>query len=69
MVTDGPFAELKELVASYALLEVKSTAEAIEWTTRFLRVLGQGECELRPIFEGPAPCPADAPPQRAADRG
>jgi hypothetical protein len=52
-VTDGPFTESKELVASYAFLEVKSMAEAVEWTTRFLKVLGQGECELRPIF-GPA---------------
>jgi hypothetical protein len=50
-VIDGPFAESKELVASYALFEVKSMDEAIHWTTRFLEVLGQGECELRPIFE------------------
>lgn len=50
-VTDGPFAETKELVASYAILEVKSMVEAVKWTTRFLRVLGGGECELRPLFE------------------
>jgi hypothetical protein len=50
-VTDGPFTESKELIASYALLEVKSKAEAIEWTTRFLKVLGEGECEIRPLFE------------------
>ena len=50
-VTDGPFIETKELVASYALFQVNSMAEAIEWTTRFLKVLGEGECELRPIFE------------------
>ncbi len=50
-VTDGPFAETKELVASYALLQVKTMDEAIHWTTRFLEVLGGGECELRPIFE------------------
>jgi hypothetical protein len=50
-VTDGPFIETKELVASYALFQVHSMAEAIEWTTRFLKVLGEGECELRPIFE------------------
>src|SRR5262249_12963669 len=51
-VIDGPFTESKELIASYALLEVKSMAEAIEWTTRFLKVLGEGECELRPLYEG-----------------
>lgn len=50
-VIDGPFTESKELVASYALFEVKSMAEAIHWTRRFLEVLGKGECELRPIFE------------------
>lgn len=50
-VIDGPFTESKELIASYALFEVKSWDEAIEWTTRFLDVLGEGECELRPLFE------------------
>jgi hypothetical protein len=62
-VTDGPFAETKELIASYALLETKSMAEAIHWTTRFLEVLGAGECELRPLYApgdfdeaGPASC-------------
>jgi hypothetical protein len=54
-VIDGPFAETKELVASYALLQVRSMAEAVEWTTRFLQVLGGGECELRPIYEECAP--------------
>jgi hypothetical protein len=48
-VTDGPFTESKELVASYAVLETKTLAEAIEWTKRFLQVLGGGECEIRPI--------------------
>ena len=50
-VIDGPFTKSKELVASYALFQVKSMDEAIHWTTRFLQVLGQGECELRPIFD------------------
>jgi hypothetical protein len=55
-VTDGPFAETKELVASYALLETKTLAEAIHWTTRFLQVLGEGECEIRPLYEAPPGC-------------
>ena len=55
-VTDGPFAETKELVASYALLETKTMKEAIDWTTRFLKVLGEGECEIRPLFEAPGQC-------------
>ena len=50
-IIDGPFTESKELVASYALFQVKTMDEAIHWTKRFLEVLGQGECELRPIFE------------------
>lgn len=50
-VIDGPFTESKELVASYALYQVKTMEEAVEWTTRFLKVIGAGECELRPIFE------------------
>jgi hypothetical protein len=50
-VIDGPFAETKELIASYALFETKSMAEAIQWTARFLEVLGEGECEIRPLYE------------------
>jgi hypothetical protein len=52
-VSDGPFTETKELVASYALFQVKTMDEAVRWTTRFLEVLGSGECELRPLFD---PC-------------
>ena len=57
MVTDGPFAETKELVAGYAILQFTSKAEAIQWTKRFVQVdapgrLGQEcECELRTIFD------------------
>jgi hypothetical protein len=50
-VTDGPFTESKELISSYAVFQVDSMDEAVKWTTRFLQVLGRGECELRPIFE------------------
>ena len=50
VVTDGPFVETKELIASYALFEVPSMNEAVHWTKRFLEVLGQGECEIRPLF-------------------
>ncbi len=50
-VIDGPFTESKELVASYAVLNVKSMDEAVHWTGRFLEALGGGECEIRPIFE------------------
>ena len=50
-VIDGPFTESKELIASYALFETKTIDEAVEWTTRFLKVIGRGECEIRPIWE------------------
>ena len=57
MVTDGPFAETKELIAGYAMLQFTSRAEAIEWTKRFVqvdapgRLGGECECEIRPFFE------------------
>jgi hypothetical protein len=57
LVTDGPFAETKELVAGYAILQFTSKAEALEWTKRFVRVDaplrlgGESECEVRPFFE------------------
>ena len=56
-MTDGPFAETKELIAGYAILQFTSKAEAIEWTKRFvqvdapLRLGGESECEIRPFFE------------------
>jgi len=53
-VTDGPFTETKELVAGFAIIEVPSKAEAIEWTKRFLSVVGHGESELRLMQDAPA---------------
>ena len=52
--TDGPFAETKELVAGYTIIQVKSKEEAIEWTKRFPNpaVDGrEGEIEVRQFFE------------------
>jgi hypothetical protein len=57
IATDGPFAESKELVGGYAILQFTSKAEAIEWTRRFVqvdapgRLGGESECEIRQIFE------------------
>ena len=53
-VVDGPFAETKEVIGGFALLQVKSKEEAIELTKRFLKVAGDGECELRELYEQPA---------------
>jgi hypothetical protein len=51
-VTDGPFVESKEVVAGFALLEAGSKEEAVRMARDFLKVAGDGECELRQIFTG-----------------
>jgi hypothetical protein len=48
-VIDGPFAETKELVAGFWIIQVKSRDEAIEWAKRI--PFQEGEVELRQIFE------------------
>ena len=53
-VTDGPFTESKELIAGYAIFEVKSRAEILELTKRFLSIMGQGESEIRLMQDQPA---------------
>ena len=53
-VTDGPFTESKELIASYALMQVDSREEAIEHTWTFLDMIGEGEVELWQVFEAPS---------------
>ncbi|HTA89145.1 MAG TPA: YciI family protein [Polyangiaceae bacterium] len=53
-VTDGPFPETKELIAGFCLLQVKSKAEALEWTKRFLAVVGEGTSEIRLLHDQPA---------------
>lgn len=52
-VTDGPFAETKEVVGGYALLEVKDRDDAIAWTDRFLSLLGSGTCYLHEVARPP----------------
>jgi hypothetical protein len=52
-VNDGPFTEAKEVVGGFAILEATSKEEAIELTRQFLAVAGDGECELRELFEAP----------------
>ncbi len=53
-VVDGPFAETKELIAGYTIINVKSKQEAIELTRRFPNPAGDGEAgeiEVREFFE------------------
>src|ERR1051326_4515074 len=52
-VTDGPFAETKELIAGYTLIEVRSRDEALEWVRRWPAIDGGGAAvlEVRQVFE------------------
>ncbi len=51
-VIDGPFAEVKELIAGFWLIDVKSKAEAIEWVKRIPNPTGEeSEIEIRQVFE------------------
>lgn len=53
-VTVGPFTETKELVGGFALLNVNSTEEALQWVKRFMNVAGDGETEIRLLHDAPA---------------
>jgi hypothetical protein len=53
-VTDGPFTESKEVVGGFALLQAESKEEAIELAKRFLDMAGEGECEVRELYDVPA---------------
>jgi hypothetical protein len=51
VVTDGPFSETKELVGGYAIMQFDSKEEAIEHTKHFLALMGEGETEIRQLYE------------------
>jgi hypothetical protein len=65
IVTDGPFAEAKELVAGFALVRVKSKDEAMVWCDEFAAVIGDVELFMGPVVEpwdlGFAKKPENAP--------
>jgi len=50
-VTDGPFTESKEVVGGFAILKANSKEEAIQLAKDFLKVAGEGECEIRQVYE------------------
>lgn len=50
-VKDGPFAEAKELIAGFAVVQVKSKAEAVELAKRFLTIAGGGESDVIEVFD------------------
>jgi len=53
-VTDGPFAETKEVIGGYALLKAANKDEVVELTRQFLSAVGQGTCEIYQLYEMPA---------------
>ena len=58
-IVDGPFAETRELIAGYTLIQVRSREEAMEWSRRFPNPHGESaraEIEVRRLYE-----PADLP--------
>lgn len=57
-VIDGPFAETKELISGYWIIQVKSREEAIEWAKR--TPFQEGELELRQFFEMEDFAPSEA---------
>ncbi len=62
---NGPYTGQNELPARVALIKVKNREEAVDWATRYGKVLGDGELELGPVTEpwdlGLMPRPDDAP--------
>jgi hypothetical protein len=53
-VTDGPFTESKEIVGGMAIIQTPSKEEAVRWTKKFLSIAGDGESEVRQLYEQPA---------------
>jgi len=64
IVTDGPFAETKELLAGFWMLQVQSKAEAVEWISR-APFAGGEEVEIRQVFEASEFPPEIFPPEDA----
>ncbi|MGC4809070.1 YciI family protein [Micromonospora sp. DT228] len=56
-VTDGPFTETKELIAGFALVDVRSHEEAVHWGRRFVDVFTETfdgvEVDIRRVYEAP----------------
>jgi Uncharacterized protein conserved in bacteria len=53
-IVDGPFAETKELVAGYTLIQTRTREEAVEWSRRFPNPVGEGiscHIEVRQLYE------------------
>ena len=67
-VVDGPFAETKELIAGFWILQCKSKEECIEWVKRCPNPMpGESEIEIRQVFEADDFGPALTPELREAE--
>jgi hypothetical protein len=53
-IVDGPFAEAKEVLGGYALIEAKDRDHVVELTRQFLAVAGDGICEIHELYQQPA---------------
>jgi hypothetical protein len=49
-VVDGPYAEAKELIGGWALMEARDKEEAVEWARRFLAIAGDGFTRIRQVY-------------------
>ena len=56
-VVDGPFAETKELIDGFALVDVKSKADALQIASEFMQIAGDGQGEILQVFEPGLPPP------------
>ena len=54
-VTDGPFAETKELIDGFALVDVASREDAIRLAGEFMQLAGDGDGEILQVFDGGPP--------------
>jgi hypothetical protein len=67
-VSDGPFTEAKEVVGGFAILNAPSKEVAVQYVKEFLEFTGQGECELRQLYDMDSPRPCIEHQQEAAAR-
>jgi hypothetical protein len=65
-VSDGPFTEAKEVVGGFAIIDAPSKEAAVSFVKDFLKVMGQGECELRQLFDANSPGPSVTDQSEAA---
>ncbi len=66
-VIDGPFAEVKELIGGYTMIEVRSKEEAVEWARRWPPIDGDVVLEVRQLFEADDFGPEFTPELREAE--